>query len=222
MELEGGNLVNFSNEKTIFEYMLCEEEKQRLDVLEIALLYDLPLLLWPFFIPPKMFNFDKNNSGSQIIIKYLNGFSYEGELINDKRSGLNSLIKTPKNKVYYQGNWQDDLPNGIGVIHFNKSYKYKGPMYLGKMHGKGGMIYCDDKEQKLFGTDWVRNKMKTRLDVCNKKISWELNHYYCWDLLIGLSKIKFQGPSEIFLFASDLNKTFQQIFQTFSAIKVII
>ena len=208
LELEEGNLIRYSRNKTLFEYMLTQDENSRLDVLELALLYDLPLFLWPFSIPPKLFNISSYDLGGAAKIKYLNGFSYEGGILNGKRNGMNCIIKTPKNEIYYDGTWEEDLPNGFGTIKFNENFKYEGEIFYGKLHGNG-KIYFNNQEQIQYGNNWIRNKPREKL--IPQIIDFKENCFYCLDPLFGYYENSYRGPSKIFVLNDNFMGTFNKI-----------
>jgi len=190
-----GGLIKYQKKKKLFQYMLSENEKDRMHVLELSLLYDLPLFLWPFSTPPDIFNFDSQISRGRIKRNYITGFFYKGTLQQERRHGKGTL-KTSK-QVYYKGQWKDNFPQGKGVIQFNEHYRYEGDVYFGKLNGKGN-IYFQNDCQDYFGNEWVRNKMK-KLLFTKENFEFKLNCYYVLNPFEGYFENIYDGPSEILI-----------------------
>lgn len=188
-EIDNDCLNYYSPNKTLFQYMLHEDEAERLDILRLSLLYDLPLLMWPFSTQFNSCTLTTKSLFKSKEIHYLNGFTYFGSFYNEKRSGLSCKIKNNKNEDYFIGEFYDDFPNGEGTIIFNENYKYKGEISYGKLHGDG-QIYCGNDVQEAFGNKWVKNKMKNHLKTQETK--FKLGCLYKYDFLRGYQE-KYTG-----------------------------
>lgn len=69
------------------------------------------------------------------VIRYSNGWVYEGEVCNGKRHGEGKLTFTNGN--VYEGSFQNDLFSGIGTIYGPKGDIFRGRFRNGRREGKG-------------------------------------------------------------------------------------
>ena len=189
--------------------MLSINEDQRFDILQLSLLFDMAFFIWPFSLPPELFNIQNQAQGPGVKIKYLSGYSFEGDFLNRERSGVNGILLNPNNDIYYQGSWEWNMPSGRGMIKFNPYYRYQGEIQFGKLHGKG-KIYYENREELYFGDFWIRNKMGDCLNSENEE--YKMNCFYHFDPLFGYFPDFYRGPSGIFLFSDNFLKPFTNIF----------
>ncbi len=75
------------------------------------------------------------------IIEYSDGSVYEGELIDNIRSGFGKL--TYANGDEYTGMFVNDKKNGQGTIVYKNGDKYEGNFIDGKRSGNGLLTYAD-------------------------------------------------------------------------------
>ena len=68
-------------------------------------------------------------------IEYPNGFIYEGEWHEDKRSGRGKSLHA--SGTSYEGDFVESKQHGIGTCFFSNGSVYKGEWQNGKMNGKG-------------------------------------------------------------------------------------
>ena len=72
-------------------------------------------------------------------LHYLDGETYEGEIINNKRTGYGINYYPNGNK--YEGWWENDLKNGTGTFYFNDGSLYVGQWINNKKNGIGTIYY---------------------------------------------------------------------------------
>jgi hypothetical protein len=84
-------------------------------------------------------------------------FIYEGYFLNDKKHGQGSEVNKT-NTYRYEGEWKDNLKNGLGKEILPDKSRYEGTYLNGKKNGKGklylsnGSIYDGElKNDKLEG-----------------------------------------------------------------------
>lgn len=198
-EIDNDSLNHYSPNKSLFEFMLHEDESKRLDILRLSLLYDLPLFMWPFSTQFNSCTLTTKSLSKNQQINYLNGFTYIGSFVNEKRSGSSCRIKNNQNQDYFVGEFYDDFPNGEGVINLNENYKYIGGVSYGKLHGMG-KIYCGNEEQKHFGNKWMNNKMMNYLKGQEK--AFKFGCLYKYNFLKGYQE-KYTGKYLQIMIPSD-------------------
>ena len=69
----------------------------------------------------------------------INGDKYEGEILNEERSGYG--INYYKNGNKYEGWWENDLENGTGSLFYKDGSLYIGQWANGKENGMGTLYY---------------------------------------------------------------------------------
>ena len=74
----------------------------------------------------------KNGKGKEETMEYI----YEGEFLKDKKNGKGKIYFKKLNESY-EGEFRDNIINGIGIYTFNNEDIYKGNFSNGKMNGMG-------------------------------------------------------------------------------------
>ncbi len=73
------------------------------------------------------------------ILNYENGDKYDGDVIDDIRNGVGTMIYSNGNK--YIGDWENDKKQGVGVLYKKNGDIYKGQWFNDKLDGKCDMIF---------------------------------------------------------------------------------
>ena len=76
------------------------------------------------------------------IVKYKNGVEYNGKAIVKGGKGTMHL----DNGDWYEGDFNNDKPNGEGTYHFNDGSKYVGEIKDGLFEGKG-IMFCNNGDK---------------------------------------------------------------------------
>ena len=61
------------------------------------------------------------------------GGMYEGSYRFDKRAGRGKLDTGQK---LYDGEWNNDMPDGVGTVYYDDKTRYEGEWKLGKRTGR--------------------------------------------------------------------------------------
>lgn len=78
---------------------------------------------------------------------YLDGSTYEGSWLNDKREGHGLL--TERNGSVYTGNWHNDMRHGEGRQELHSGICFEGPIWVkDRKHGRGFVVADKDKSQE--------------------------------------------------------------------------
>jgi hypothetical protein len=118
-------------------------------------------------------NFKRNGQG---ILAKMNGYTYDGEWLNDLENGQGSALFSGGNKFVgqwkngkpfgkglfnyadgkvYNGELMDGEPGGIGVMTYTTGDVYSGNWLYGKFDGVGTMKYASGE---FYQGDWKSNK----------------------------------------------------------------
>ena len=98
----------------------------------------------------------KDNTLSEATIKYSNGDTYVGHLVNGKKRGQGKYYWT--NGAWYSGSWYNDTMSGKGIYYFtndSKSNYLEGTFYDGKPLGT--VIYVSESRVS-YKTTWNNGK----------------------------------------------------------------
>ncbi len=95
----------------------------------------------------------ETSSGSGKTIKYKNGDSYTGGIVNDKRSGKGKYVW--KNGDVYQGDFVNDKRSGKGKFTWKNGDVYQGDFINDKRSGKGKMTW---KNGNVYTGDFINDK----------------------------------------------------------------
>ncbi len=119
---------------------------------------------------------------------YKNGNKYEGWWENDLENGTGSLFY--KDGSLYIGQWANGKQNGMGTLYYNLGDKYYGNFIDGKKNGKG-LFISRNNNNRFIGT--FKNNLKHGKGIMyyhqNKKLSKEI-----WDngILVSSQIISFE------------------------------
>ena len=119
---------------------------------------------------------------------YKNGNKYEGWWENDLENGTGSLFY--KDGSLYIGQWANGKENGMGTLYYNFGDKYYGNFIDGKKNGKG-LFISRNNNNRFIGT--FKNNLKHGKGIMyyhqNKKLSKEI-----WDngILVSSQIISFE------------------------------
>jgi len=87
-------------------------------------------------------------------MKISDGFYYEGQILNGKRSGRGT-IKTEEGQLVYEGDFKDDLYEGEGMWISDQGLVYTGNFSQGKRNGKG-MMFSNESKYRYDG-EWIED-----------------------------------------------------------------
>jgi hypothetical protein len=79
-----------------------------------------------------------------------NGDRYEGEFVNGKKEGKGKILFSNGNE--YEGEWAEDLIEGIGVYKWGNGDVYRGQFKKNIMEGKGTM---NSEEGYTYVGEWA-------------------------------------------------------------------
>ena len=119
---------------------------------------------------------------------YKHGNKYEGWWENDLENGTGSLFY--KDGSLYIGQWANGKQNGMGTLYYNLGDKYYGNFIDGKKNGKG-LFISRNNNNRFIGT--FKNNLKHGKGIMyyhqNKKLSKEI-----WDngILVSSQIISFE------------------------------
>ena len=106
---------------------------------------------------------DKNDEGlpnGQGEADYGSGVVYTGEFKDGKRQGKGKIIlhHTTEATWYdaYEGDWENDFPNGKGYLNISAGGSYEGEFKNGLYDGNG--VFEDDNDNK-YEITWKNNLM---------------------------------------------------------------
>jgi hypothetical protein len=92
---------------------------------------------------------------SDMVFIYPDGSKYEGQWVDDLRNGVGSYYYV--NGDRYEGEWREHLRHGHGTYHFNETgSKYVGMWFKGQKHGRGEIIHANHKFVGKFKENYVR------------------------------------------------------------------
>ena len=95
--------------------------------------------------------FEKNEFNGKGTYCYNNGDKYEGNFEYGIKKGNGKYIRKNDN-VSFEGNWNDDLPNGSGIITYNgKSIKcfYRNGVFIGNSDNENNDVIFDKIEKNI-------------------------------------------------------------------------
>jgi len=84
---------------------------------------------------------------------YENGEVYEGEINNDLPNGFGILYRICKEKIY-EGFFEDGKKNGKGSYRISDNHFYEGEFKKNELHGKG--LFINDRE--VYNGEWLNNQ----------------------------------------------------------------
>lgn len=86
---------------------------------------------------------------SNAIIILENGDNYQGNVLEFNFEGKGSIRNSLGNH-FYEGIWQNNKPNGLGVEQITDKFKYEGDFINGKWHGKGKLSMLGSSNNYLI------------------------------------------------------------------------
>lgn len=102
-------------------------------------------------------NFDQGVFNGKGIYKFSNGNLYEGEFKDGKMKGYGKIVYSSEGdlqKIDYEGQFENNLPHGKGVLRLENGSIYRGEFKEGKMCGKGKMdikrIKGEDEGNQIY------------------------------------------------------------------------
>ena len=107
-------------------------------------------------------------NGNGILENYEDNTVYEGQVENGIKNGKGILKYSDGTK--YKGDFKDDKFDGTGVLEFADGRKYEGEFHDNKIKGKGKFTWSDGKMYDGEYDDFMRNG--------NGKYFWDENKYY--------------------------------------------
>lgn len=94
---------------------------------------------------------------------YSNNDIYKGNFVNNKRHGKGKIKYYNENCIsLYDGEWEDDLKHGTGVLTLGNGYVLYGLWQLDKMINSGRIVYTNGD---VYEGQWTYEMEKQRLDV---------------------------------------------------------
>lgn len=96
------------------------------------------------------------------ILKFGNNNIYEGEFKNNMYNGRGRMIiqnSLKLNGSTYDGEWIDNKKNGFGIITYTNGNRYEGEWNYDKINGKGKMTYNNGD---IYEGDWENDKKNGR------------------------------------------------------------
>jgi len=101
------------------------------------------------------------------IMEYKNGNIYDGNWLNNQKSGLGKMIfssNMPSIMWTYYGEWKNNLFNGLGLMKYSKYRLYKGNWLNGKRDGYGKMIMNNVTYEGNWSDNFINGKGKLIID----------------------------------------------------------
>jgi hypothetical protein len=131
---------------------------------------------------PKLLNKDIIRDKRQKVFPFVNGSTYQGEWIADKKEGFGAQLYPDGTK--YEGEWRDSRYHGAGTLWVKKGNKkvkqYVGNWVRGRMQGFG-TFYSDNGE--VYRGEWISGKRSG-----NGRLEYPNGDYYIGDWTDNLQK----------------------------------
>ncbi|MFM9943888.1 MAG: hypothetical protein ACKVQB_01505 [Bacteroidia bacterium] len=104
------------------------------------------------------------------ILSYANYYKYDGEFLMSRRqgNGICNFIK-PKGENY-EGEWKQDVMNGLGKYSVNARHYYYGNMQNNKFNGNGKLVTPEGWMEGVFKDGIPNGPMKQYLKLDNTMI----------------------------------------------------
>ena len=101
---------------------------------------------------------------------YPDGGIYNGNYVNNERSGFGQCIFASDKDGIYKGHWSGDKRNGEGVMEFYNGDYYKGGWKNDHEHGKGMLTYEKGESYEGYYKDGWRHKQGLYRFKVNKRV----------------------------------------------------
>lgn len=114
----------------VLRSMLDLDEQNRIDMVRLCLMHDCVPMKYPLQIITS-----KEKTPTGWLVKYLDGFSYEGPLENDLRNGRQGTLFDENKNVYYRGDWHQGNITGNGMLCLSPFVTIEGEFLRGRING---------------------------------------------------------------------------------------